>query len=274
MILPIAFGASWLSRVIIGRHTVVFLAGGALMLVLGGAMITGWKLPLPMPGMQARRGRGPGTVFALGAFSGTASACCAPVLAGVVALSGAAGSFSVALAVGVAYVFGMVIPLLGIALLWDRYDWGSSRLLRGRTITLRAFGRVRLVHSTSLVSGLVLIAMGILVVALAFTGTAMPRGGWQAELTARLQHYAKVVLSWVDAVPGWATTAAVFSALGLLIWKAMGQATADAVEDEESEHAGIEEEDALEGPTGPTADAVVVGTGRTETTTLEGEGRP
>ena len=276
VILPIAFGASWLSRVIIGRHTAVFLAGGALMLALGVATIAGWKLPLPMPGMQARRGRGPGAVFALGAFSGTASACCAPVLAGVVALSGAAGSFPVALAVGVAYVFGMVVPLLVIALLWDRYDWGASRLLRGRTITLRAFGGAHQVHSTALVSGVLLIAMGILVVALAFTGTAMPRGGWQAELTARLQHYAKVALSWVDAVPGWATALAVFAALGLLAWKAIGQAASGAGEAEESEAGDAAEAgDDFEIPTGPTPDVAAVGAGRGEPTTiLEGERRP
>jgi len=237
VILPIAFGASWVSRLIIGHHFIVFLVGGVFMLLLGAATLTGWKAPLPMPGMQARRDRGPGAVFALGAFSGIATACCAPVLAGVVALSGAASSFLVALAVGVAYVFGMVVPLLVIALLWDRYDWGSSRLLRGRTLTLRAFGRARQVHSTALLSGLILMAMGVLVIVLAFTGTAMPRGGWQADLSARLQHDGHVVLSWVDAVPGWATALVVFAGLGLLVWKAINQVAAvsgeDADEDED-----------------------------------------
>ena len=270
VILPIAFGASWLSRVILSRHTIVFLVGGAFMLLLGLAMIAGWKLPIPMPGMQARRGRGPGAVFALGAFSGTASACCAPVLAGVVALSGAAASFPVALAVGVAYVFGMVMPLLVIALLWDRYDWGDSRLLRGRTLTLRAFGHSRQVHSSSLIGGLVLIAMGILVVVLAFTGTAMPRGGWQAELTARLQHYGKVILSWVDGVPGWITGLAVLGALGLLVWKAIGQAAAA-----DDDHDGNEPDDdhVEDFAAGDPARDVPVGAGRHDAaqTILEGD---
>jgi len=50
-------------------------------------------------------------VYVLGVISGAASACCAPVLAGVAVVSGAAASFPAALAVGVAYVFGMVAPL-------------------------------------------------------------------------------------------------------------------------------------------------------------------
>lgn len=223
VILPIAFGASWITRFIIGRHTIVFLIGGVLMLLLGAATLSGWKLPISMPGMRARGDRSVRSVFGLGAFSGVASACCAPVLAGVVALSGAAGSFLAALVVGVAYVFGMVVPLFVIALLWDRYDWGNSAILRGRSFTLRAFGRRREVHSTALVTGIVLMAMGVLVGVLAFTGTAMETNGWQARLGARIQHYASVVVSWVDGVPGWLTALGVFALLGFLVRTAVRQ---------------------------------------------------
>lgn len=223
IILPIAFGASWLTQVIIERHTWIFLIGGALMLALGLATIAGWKLPLPMPGMAARRDRSARSVFALGAFSGTASACCAPVLAGVVALSGAAGSFASALVVGVAYVFGMVVPLFVIALLWDRYDWGNSAIIRGRTLSFRALDRNFNVHTTALASGILLMAMGILVVVLAFSGTAMTSSGWQARFGAEIQHYADVVLSWLDAIPGWLTALGVFAALAFILRIALRQ---------------------------------------------------
>lgn len=238
VILPIAFGASALTRFIIGRHTLVFLVGAVLMVALGMAMIAGWKLPLPMPGMRARPERGVGSVYALGAFSGAASACCAPVLAGVVALSGAAGSFTAATVVGVAYVFGMVVPLFAIALLWDRYDWGDSAILRGRTFTLRAFGRSRAVHSTALVGGVLLMAMGVLTAILGVTGTAMPRDGWQAALSARLQHYGKVVLNGVDGVPGWITALAVVVALAGLARRAVNQHIDAVIDDEEDPPSG------------------------------------
>ncbi|MGH9187715.1 MAG: cytochrome c biogenesis CcdA family protein, partial [Acidimicrobiales bacterium] len=39
VILPIAFGASGITRLIIGRHTVVYLVGAALMLSLGVATL-------------------------------------------------------------------------------------------------------------------------------------------------------------------------------------------------------------------------------------------
>ena len=67
----------------------------------------------------------------------TASACCAPVLAGVAVLSGAAASFPVALAIGAAYVGGMVAPLAVVALLWDKRRERATRLLTDRTVRLR-----------------------------------------------------------------------------------------------------------------------------------------
>lgn len=153
-----------------------------------------------------------------------ASACCAPVLAGVLALSGLMASFSAALVLGVAYVFGMVFPLFAIALLWDRFNWGESRLLRGRTFRLRVLGRQLAVHSTALASGLLLLLIGGVVIAIAFTGSAMPSSGWQVEVSARLQHYAHVLTEWAQAVPGWITGLALVALLAALAWKALGQA--------------------------------------------------
>src|SRR6266542_4350313 len=92
VVLPIALGAAVVQRLLVGQHTLVWLA-----------------------------------VWSLGVFSGVASACCAPVLAGVVALSGLAASFARALGLGAAYVFGMVAPLFVLALLWERREWQASR---------------------------------------------------------------------------------------------------------------------------------------------------
>jgi cytochrome c-type biogenesis protein len=223
VILPIAFGATAVTRLIVDYHTPLFLVAGILMIALGVATVLGRAPSLPMPGVRARPQRGPAAVFGLGAFSGVASACCAPVLAGVVALSGAAGSFLAALAVGVAYVFGMVAPLFVIALLWDRRDWGRGFLLGGRSVTLRMFGNGRAVPITVLISGFLLVAMGVVVTALAFSGTAMAPDGWLARLGARLQHHASVAVSWVDWIPGWVILGALIAALAALAARAIRQ---------------------------------------------------
>ena len=49
VILPIALGAAALASWITANHELVYLAGAALMFVLGGYLIVGGKLRLPMP---------------------------------------------------------------------------------------------------------------------------------------------------------------------------------------------------------------------------------
>lgn len=223
IILPIALGAAAIGSLITANHLAFYLAGGGLMVALGLYMLVGGKLMLPMPAIGTRRGSGPLAVLSLGAFSGVASSCCAPVLAGVAALSGASGSFSNALVLGVGYVFGMVFPLFVIALLWDRFNWGESRLLTGKRLSVVVFGRRLSVHSTALASGLILIAMGVVVIAIAFRGNAMPSSGWQLSLSAHVQHYAHLVKVWAGTLPSWITGVAVFVVLAALAWKALGQ---------------------------------------------------
>lgn len=232
VILPIAIGAAALGSFTSAHHLAVYLAGGVLMVALGAYMIVGGKLSLPMPGMRARQGRGPLAVLSLGAFSGLASSCCAPVLAGVAALAGVSGSFSAALTLGVAYVFGMVFPLFVIALLWERFDWSSSRLLKGRRFTLQALGRTLSVHSTALASGLILIVMGTVVIWIAFHGSSMPSSGWQVALSAHLQHYAHLVSQWAKTFPGWITGFVVIVALAALARKALRQSSQQPAADE------------------------------------------
>jgi cytochrome c biogenesis protein CcdA len=221
VILPIALGASVLSRVVSGQHALVFSIGGAVMIVGGFAMLAGWKFSLPMLSLRTRTGGGVGSVYSLGVFSGAASACCAPVLAGVAAVSGAASSFPTALAVGVAYVFGMVAPLSALALVWDRRDWGAGRLT-GRAVRIRIGPIRRSVPLGSALSGGLLIAMGALTVALAIRGPSMG-SAWQLRLTAWLDHLSHTVLNGLAWMPGAVGTVLVFGALATLAVLAVRQ---------------------------------------------------
>lgn len=178
----------------------VFSLGGIAMLVFGAAMLTGRKFALPMLGLRTRSGSGVVSVFSLGVFSGAASACCAPVLAGVVAVSGAAASFPAALAIGIAYVFGMVAPLSAMALVWDGRDWGAGRLAT-RTVRIGAGRFIRSVPLGSALSGGLLVAMGLLTVGLAVRGPSMG-STWELRLTAWLDHLSKAVVTSVPAPVG------------------------------------------------------------------------
>ena len=225
VVLPIALGAAVLQRLLIGQHTLIWTAGGVLLLGLGSYTLAGGRLGLPMPSRTPTPGRaGPLAVYSLGVFSGVASACCAPVLAGVVALSGLAASFTRALGLGGAYVFGMVAPLFLIAVLWDRRDWQASRLLRPRSLTYRIGRLQRTVSASGLASGALLLAMGAATLWIAQTGSPMaPPGGWQARLSAWLDHTGAILVRALGWLPGWAAVLLLACCAGLLGWRAVRQ---------------------------------------------------
>ena len=102
-------------------------------LALSGRM---WSLPSFLRTPDTARGDS-ASFFALGVFSGVASSCCAPVLAGVMTLSALSGSAAGGVALGLAYVLGMTFPLFLMALGWDRLRLGRRRWTRVWTVRLR-----------------------------------------------------------------------------------------------------------------------------------------
>ncbi len=224
VILPLVMGASALRQLFVAQHTLVYAVGGVLMLGMGVYTLVGGKIQLPMPGRRATGKAGPLSVFSLGMFSGVASSCCAPVLAGVIALSSVAPSYALALGLGATYVFGMVAPLFLISLLWERYDWRSSRLFRARTVTWRLGTLKRTIPVTMLASGLLLTAMGVGTLWIGFADDAMaPSSHWAAAFALRLQHYGRAATDLLSWLPNWMAAAMLLIVAGLLGWRALSQ---------------------------------------------------
>lgn len=236
IILPLALGASFLRQLMVAQHTPIYVINGVLMLALAVYMLLGGQIHLPMPGRRMGGNVSVFSVYSLGIFSGIASSCCAPVLAGVIALASVASSFWLVLGLGTAYVFGMVAPLFGIALLWERYDWRASRLFRPHAWTWR-FGSVeRTLTFTNLATGGLLALIGVGMIWVGFTEGAMPSlAPWQVQLTVMLQHYGQVVTRWLAFLPNWAGWLIVFALLGGLAYYAFRQIEGHAVQDEDEQ---------------------------------------
>lgn len=220
IILPLALGASALRTLITAEHTTIYLIGGALMIALGAYTLAGGKMKLPAPSFGRSGSTGVAGVYSLGLFSGIASSCCAPVLAGVLALSGVASSFGWAAGLGLAYVAGMVAPLFVISLLWDRYDWRSSRLFQPRTFTIKIGRHRRSLPGTALASGILLTVMGIASIVIGLTGSSMSTSGWQARLSLTLQQTGRTVTDALAWLPGWASAALLIAATALVLRRA------------------------------------------------------
>lgn len=225
IILPIALGASLLRQVFALGHPVIYVVGGILLLGLAVYTLLGGQIHLPTPGARAGGNRtGPLSVYTLGVFSGITSSCCAPVLAGVIALSSAAPSFAIALGLGLAYVFGMVGPLFGISLLWERYDWRSNRLLRRRTFSYELGGLRRTLSGTQLASGLLLAVLGPVMIWVGLTYTSMAQlTGWQLAMDLWLQNIGSKLTGALTWLPNWLGIILVALALVLLARRALRQ---------------------------------------------------
>lgn len=160
VLVPLGIASAQASPVVFGHQELLGLAAGLLLIGFGLLQILGRGVDIgPLTRLRGRmRGDSAVSVLALGAVSGLAGFCTGPILGAVLtvaATSGQALRGGVLLAV---YAAGMTAPLFVLAVLWDRFDLGRRRWLRGRSVTL---GRLRL-HSTSLISGTLFITLGFL----------------------------------------------------------------------------------------------------------------
>ncbi|MDP9485821.1 MAG: hypothetical protein M3Q49_08575 [Actinomycetota bacterium] len=66
--------------------------------------------------------------------------------------------------------------------------------------------------------------MGAVTLYVGFAYDLMPAStGWQARLSADLEHYGRVVTEALSWIPGWAAAAALLAAVALLAWRALGE---------------------------------------------------
>jgi cytochrome c biogenesis protein CcdA len=224
VILPIALGLAALGQFFSQYHTVLFVVGGLFLLAVGVMTLRGGGFELPFLRAPAFRSRPGASIFAIGVFSGAASSCCAPVLIGVLTLTALTSSFPGAVAVSLAYVFGMVFPLFLLALAGDRVGLARSRLMRGTMVEFAVAGRHVSVHSTNLIGGLLFIAMGILVLGLAVTGNEFLSVPGLNELGLALRGTGNQILSLLGGVPG-IVVGAVLSALAVWLWWQSGRSS-------------------------------------------------
>lgn len=202
ILVPITLGMSLLAGAIAKYHAPLYYAGGILMFALAVLALSGrmWSLPSFIRSPDTTRGD-TGSFFALGVFSGVASSCCAPVLAGVMTLSALSGSAAGGLLLGLAYVFGMVFPLFVMALVWDKARLGERRLFRAKAVTLRVAGRELVTNTINIVVAVAFVLMGSFVIALA-NSTDMTGGSpLQDWVSVRLTGAFARILGWLEPIP-------------------------------------------------------------------------
>jgi cytochrome c-type biogenesis protein len=202
VLVPITLGISLVAASIARFHAPLYYAGGTLMLALAVLALSGrmWSMPRFLPAPDARRGDS-ASFFAFGVFSGIASSCCAPVLAGVMALSALSGTPGGGVVLGLAYVFEMTFPLFAMALAWDKLHLSERRFLRARPLRLHLAGRTLITSTVNIAVAAGFTAMAGFVFYLAGAGRMTGGPGFQVAIGRALAHLLRRAETWTAPVP-------------------------------------------------------------------------
>lgn len=204
---PLTIGAAGLSQLLAANHETLFILGGAMMILVGLATLRGWMWN-HMPSVGGGDPSGMLGIYGMGLFAGAATACCAPVLAGAVAIAGVSGSWWAGALLGLFYLFGLVTPLLLSA-------FGVGRL-RGRVrdprLKLSIAGRTFRMTASRLIGGVTFVLLGAGLIALALTGNAQTAPAVQKDFGRWLTARANDLNDLIPSGLGWPLMLAVAAA--------------------------------------------------------------
>lgn len=173
-LMPAVLGVALISQALFRYHDFIYLIGGWLMLIIAAVTFLGVKMPMPtLPGNNGKTDLL--SIFTLGIISGITSACCAPVLIGILTLTFLSPSFFGAILVGGFYVLGMVTPLLLISLfLTDKMD--KFNILRKPVWFLNVFGKQYPIILSNLIASFIFVITGLVSILLLGTGSLSNEG--------------------------------------------------------------------------------------------------
>mgnify|MGYP001616113896 CR=1 FL=1 len=110
------------------------------------------------------------SIAALGFFFGVGwTPCVGPILVGILVLAANAATVFNGTLMLIFYGLGIVVPLIILAYFADRYDWASSKWLRGKKITFDLLNKKITTHTYNIIGGILLLIIGTLMVI--FKGT-------------------------------------------------------------------------------------------------------
>ncbi len=158
-----------------------------------------------------------GVAFALGW-----TACLGPILAGILGIGALLGNVWQAGLLMFFYALGNLVPLFLLSFFYDKFKLSESKFIKGRMIAFNAFGKLREVHSTNLISGVLFLLIGFVIIFFEGTGVL---NTW--DLLGTKQYFyslQNLLLGWKYAnVVGGAVLVLFLAALGYFVWKGMAR---------------------------------------------------
>ncbi|MDN5759195.1 MAG: cytochrome c biogenesis CcdA family protein [Tomitella sp.] len=183
IMVPLGAGVGAFSSLVTRYRGTATLIGGIVLIVFGAVIILGKGFSFG-PAQRASASikiSGNVSVYLLGTVYALAGFCAGPLIGAVLSLALIGSNPLYGGVIGAVFALGMTLPMFLLALLWDRFDLGNRKWLRGRGLKIGPLHT----HTTSLVSGILFIAIGALF--LATDGTANLGGIVGVETDQKLQ---------------------------------------------------------------------------------------
>lgn len=158
LFVPLGLGVGALGATFRDHLGVVTAIAGSLLILIGVYQLAVGGFSLPGASGLARRAGGESVTatYVLGLVYGVGGFCSGPILAGILTLATASGhpaSGAVLLAV---FALGMVIPLLVLASVWDRFGKRRAGATRRKTLHIGPIER----HWSTVVSSMIFVFLG------------------------------------------------------------------------------------------------------------------
>ena len=170
VLMPAVLGVAIISQFLFRYHDSIYILGGFVMIAVSIISLLGIKSPfmIHVPSQNQQK-TDIVSIFTLGVFSGITSACCAPVLIGILTMVFLSPTFFGSLLIGGVYVLGMVVPLLLISIfLSDKIN--KLQVIKRKVGSLKIMGREFVVTFNNLIAFLIFFTAGILTLVLTLKG--------------------------------------------------------------------------------------------------------
>lgn len=144
---------------------------GVFMILLGIITLRGKKVCFYLNVCKRFKNDISGT-FLFGMFFAIGwTACLGPILAGILGIGALLGNIVYSAVLMLFYSLGNLVPLFILAMLYDRFNLGESRFIRGKNIPIRLGKREYNIHSTNLISAILFFVIGFILII--YKGTAI-----------------------------------------------------------------------------------------------------
>ncbi|MCR4368612.1 MAG: cytochrome c biogenesis CcdA family protein [archaeon] len=219
--LPLGLGIAALGEFFAQFHDTFFILGGVFLALLGAMILLGIHASLPFSVAPKAGITGIGSVYVLGIFSGFATMCCAPVLAGVLALAVLPGSVLLGGLYSLAYVLGMVAPLFLISYFADKTSAVQKMRKLNKPICYNVLGREVRIRLSDAIAGTMFLLMGAFTIYLAQTGGLQQMSASKLETNILMASLTQMLQENLSGIPDYAIIAITIAIAAVVVYKAM-----------------------------------------------------